>query len=124
MAAPRRTWTHDAPMRTASSYISGSRRSTERSMRRVRVRRPSGASRVGPPAAARPDSPHPAVRWNVTSYGDVVRPMPRLDLPPTHADLVTNPNTAVLTTVGPGGQPQSTAVWFLVDDDGVLKSSI
>lgn len=47
-----------------------------------------------------------------------------IDLPNTHADLLTNPNVAVLTTVGADGQPQSTAVWFLVDDDGVLKTSI
>ena len=48
----------------------------------------------------------------------------QIDLPDTHADLVDAPLTAVLTTVGPNGQPQSTAVWFLVDDDGVLKTSI
>jgi PPOX class probable F420-dependent enzyme len=47
-----------------------------------------------------------------------------LKTPESHTDLVANPNTAVLTTVGVDGQPQSTAVWFLVDDDGVLKTSI
>src|SRR5437764_7957028 len=47
-----------------------------------------------------------------------------LEIPATHTDLVDGPNTAVLTTVGADGQPQSTAVWFLVDDDGVLKTSI
>jgi PPOX class probable F420-dependent enzyme len=46
-----------------------------------------------------------------------------LDLPDTHVDLLEAPNTAVLTTVGANGQPQSTAVWFLVED-GVLKTSI
>jgi PPOX class probable F420-dependent enzyme len=46
-----------------------------------------------------------------------------LNVPDTHVDLVTAPNTAVLTTVGANGQPQSTAVWFLVDD-GVLTTSI
>src|SRR5438067_8900811 len=45
-------------------------------------------------------------------------------LPATHADLLDAPNTAVLTTVGADGQPQSTAVWYLVDDDGALKTSI
>ncbi len=44
-------------------------------------------------------------------------------IPATHADLVENPNTAVLTTVGADGQPQSTAVWFLAED-GILKTSI
>ncbi len=46
-----------------------------------------------------------------------------IDIPATHADLLDAPNTAVLTTVGADGQPQSTAVWFLADD-GVLKASI
>jgi PPOX class probable F420-dependent enzyme len=45
-------------------------------------------------------------------------------IPDTHADLLDAPLTAVLTTIGPDGQPQSTAVWYLVDDDGVLKTSI
>ncbi len=47
----------------------------------------------------------------------------KIDIPATHADLLDAPNAAVLTTVGADGQPQSTAVWFLVDD-GVLKASI
>src|SRR5215212_9820247 len=46
------------------------------------------------------------------------------EVPDSHADLLDAPNTAVLTTVGADGQPQSTAVWFLVDDDGALKTSI
>src|SRR5215207_1623780 len=46
-----------------------------------------------------------------------------LDVPDTHVDLLEAPNTAVLTTIGANGQPQSTAVWFLVED-GVLKTSI
>jgi len=48
----------------------------------------------------------------------------KIDIPASHADLLEAPNTAVLTTVGADGQPQSTAVWFLIDDDGVLKGSI
>ena len=48
----------------------------------------------------------------------------KLDIPASHADLVNGPYTAVLTTVGADGQPQSTAVWFLIDDDGELKGSI
>jgi PPOX class probable F420-dependent enzyme len=43
--------------------------------------------------------------------------------PDSHADLLANPNTAVLTTVGSDGLPQSTAVWFLVED-GVLRTSV
>jgi PPOX class probable F420-dependent enzyme len=48
----------------------------------------------------------------------------KIEIPDTHADLFGAPNTAVLTTVGKDGLPQSTAVWYLVDDDGVLKTSI
>jgi PPOX class probable F420-dependent enzyme len=47
-----------------------------------------------------------------------------IDIPPSHADFFAAPNTAVLTTVSNDGLPQSTAVWYLVDDDGVLKTSI
>ena len=47
----------------------------------------------------------------------------KTDIPASHADLIDAPNTAVLTTVGADGQPQSTAVWFLVED-GAIKTSI
>ena len=47
----------------------------------------------------------------------------KTDIPSTHTDLL-GPNTAVLTTVGADGLPQSTAVWFLLDDDGTVKTSI
>ena len=46
-----------------------------------------------------------------------------IDIPCSHAEFFVAPNTAVLTTVGNDGLPQSTAVWYLVDD-GVLKTSI
>src|SRR3954468_17279250 len=46
-----------------------------------------------------------------------------LDIPGSHAEFFAGPHTAVLTTVGQDGLPQSTAVWYLVDD-GVLKTSI
>jgi PPOX class probable F420-dependent enzyme len=45
-------------------------------------------------------------------------------IPESHADFLGSPNTAVLTTVGRDGLPQSTAVWYDVDDDGALKTSI
>jgi len=45
-------------------------------------------------------------------------------IPDSHADLLDGPNTAVLTTVGADGQPQSTAVWVLRDTDGLIKTSI
>jgi len=47
-----------------------------------------------------------------------------VEIPASHADLLASPTTAVLTTVGRDGLPQSTAVWFLVDEDGVLKTSV
>src|SRR3954451_1646952 len=47
-----------------------------------------------------------------------------LDMPESHAEFFASPNTAVLTTVGKDGLPQSTAVWYLVDEDGILKTSI
>jgi PPOX class probable F420-dependent enzyme len=46
------------------------------------------------------------------------------DVPQSHRDLLTSPLTAALTTVDFKGRPQSTAVWYLVDDDGFLKGSI
>ena len=45
-------------------------------------------------------------------------------IPSSHSDLLTAPLTATLTTVDGQGRPQSTAVWFLVDEDGILKGSI
>ena len=48
----------------------------------------------------------------------------QIQIPASHADFFAAPNTAVLTTVGKDGMPQSTAVWYVVDDDGVLKTSI
>jgi PPOX class probable F420-dependent enzyme len=48
---------------------------------------------------------------------------PVIDIPDSHAEFFAAPNTAILTTVGKDGLPQSTAVWYLVED-GVLKTSI
>jgi PPOX class probable F420-dependent enzyme len=46
------------------------------------------------------------------------------EIPESHRDLLTSPLTATLTTVDAKGRPQSTAVWYLVDDDGSIKGSI
>lgn len=43
--------------------------------------------------------------------------------PASHHDLLTARGTAVLTTVDRKGRPQSTAAWYLVDHDGLLKLS-
>jgi PPOX class probable F420-dependent enzyme len=54
--------------------------------------------------------------------GESELPMPSLDIPASHAHLLDQPMTAVLTTLNPDGQPQSTAIWFIVDG-GELRAS-
>lgn len=44
-------------------------------------------------------------------------------VPVSHRDLLTARGTAVFTTVDHDNRPQSTAVWYLVDHDGLLKLS-
>lgn len=44
-------------------------------------------------------------------------------VPQSHADLLRSPITAALTTVDGEGRPQSTAIWYTVDD-GQLVGSI
>ncbi len=44
-------------------------------------------------------------------------------IPKTHLELLKT-DIAILSTVGPGGYPQVTALWFLLDDDGLLKLSL
>ena len=41
--------------------------------------------------------------------------------PESHKDLLDKPGFAAFTAVTPSGQLQSTAVWYLLDDDGKLK---
>lgn len=43
--------------------------------------------------------------------------------PESHQDLLDAP-VAILATVGHDGYPQVTALWFLFDDDGVIKLSL
>lgn len=43
--------------------------------------------------------------------------------PESHADLLTRPLVGVLTTIGDDGLPQSTALWYLLDE-GELKISV
>lgn len=45
-------------------------------------------------------------------------------VPESHRHLAESPLTATLTTIDTTGRPQSTAVWYLVDDDGQLKGSV
>jgi PPOX class probable F420-dependent enzyme len=39
-------------------------------------------------------------------------------LPPQVAELLSQPNPAVITTVRPDGQPVSVATWYLLEGDG------
>lgn len=41
-------------------------------------------------------------------------------LPESHQDLL-NAGVGVLGTIGPDGFPQVSALWFIVDDDGLVK---
>jgi PPOX class probable F420-dependent enzyme len=46
------------------------------------------------------------------------------ELPASHRDLLEAPGVGALATVGADGRPQVTAVWYLLDDDGLLKVSV
>lgn len=45
-------------------------------------------------------------------------------IPESHRDLVDNNQVVILTTKGHDGFPQTTALWYLVDDDGTIRLSI
>ena len=44
-------------------------------------------------------------------------------IPESHADLL-QADTAILATIGSGEYPQVTALWFLRDEDGLVKLSL
>jgi PPOX class probable F420-dependent enzyme len=44
-------------------------------------------------------------------------------VPESHRDL-TQQRVGVLSTIGSSGRPQSTAIWFLLDDDGLIRTSV
>ncbi|HEX5416669.1 MAG TPA: PPOX class F420-dependent oxidoreductase [Chloroflexota bacterium] len=46
-----------------------------------------------------------------------------LTIPESHRDLLQT-DVAMLSTVGPDGYPQTTALWFLAEDDGTIKLSL
>jgi PPOX class probable F420-dependent enzyme len=46
-----------------------------------------------------------------------------INIPETHQDLL-KANVATLATIGSDGYPQVTALWFLLDDDGVIKLAL
>ena len=45
-------------------------------------------------------------------------------VPASHHDLLLDPHTAVMTTVDPSSRPQSSAVFYALDDEGVLVGSV
>jgi PPOX class probable F420-dependent enzyme len=49
--------------------------------------------------------------------------MPTTTIPETHRDLL-QADVAMLTTIGADGYPQTTALWFLLGDDGLVKLSL
>lgn len=46
-----------------------------------------------------------------------------ITIPETHHDLLRS-DVAILATVGRDGYPQVTALWFLFDDDGLIRLSL
>lgn len=46
-----------------------------------------------------------------------------ITIPETHKDLL-NADTGILATFGKDGFPQVTALWFLYDDDGMVRISL
>jgi PPOX class probable F420-dependent enzyme len=46
------------------------------------------------------------------------------EFPASHRDLLEAPGVGVLATVDSDGRPQVTAVWYLLDEDGLLKVSV
>jgi PPOX class probable F420-dependent enzyme len=46
------------------------------------------------------------------------------EFPESHRHLLEAQGVGALATVGPDGRPQVTAVWYLLDDDGLLKVSV
>jgi PPOX class probable F420-dependent enzyme len=49
--------------------------------------------------------------------------MPDATIPESHRDLL-QAQVGVLSTIGPDGFPQSTAIWFLAEDDGRVTLSL
>jgi PPOX class probable F420-dependent enzyme len=45
-------------------------------------------------------------------------------IPENFLDLVRTPGVAVLTTLNSDGSPQTSALWYFLDDDGLVKISL
>jgi PPOX class probable F420-dependent enzyme len=46
------------------------------------------------------------------------------EFPESFRELLESPGVCVLSTLEPNGGPQTSAVWYLLDDDGKLKMSL
>jgi PPOX class probable F420-dependent enzyme len=46
-----------------------------------------------------------------------------IEIPESHHDLL-SADTGMLATIGPNAVPQVTALWFLYDDDGLVRLSL
>lgn len=44
-------------------------------------------------------------------------------IPDSHRDLLDR-NVVALSTINPDGLPQTTAVWLVLDDDGIIRTSV
>jgi PPOX class probable F420-dependent enzyme len=47
-----------------------------------------------------------------------------VSIPESHADIISQSQVLALGTLGADGYPQVTAIWFLLDDDGLIKVSL
>ena len=45
-------------------------------------------------------------------------------VPATHHDLLDAPGVTAFVTIDAQGRPQTTAIWYLVDEDGELKTTV
>jgi PPOX class probable F420-dependent enzyme len=45
-------------------------------------------------------------------------------VPESFRELLESPGVAVISTIGPNGTPHSSAVWYLLDDDGKVRLSL
>jgi len=46
------------------------------------------------------------------------------EIPATHRSLIDASPIVILSTIGPTGAPQTSALWFAADDDGTIRVSL
>jgi PPOX class probable F420-dependent enzyme len=46
------------------------------------------------------------------------------EIPASHRDIVANGQVVTLATIGPDGVPQVSALWYLLDTDGIVRVSL